>query len=177
MRLWLVIDSFLTLNSSSDPRGIFVSQMSARILSRYFGRLRAVSLFSLSVEQTPEDLESLFCLIRDVISYNVKLAGSSSFSWQLFFYYLERGSHLGQKRTGGGVISNRPLPRYKTLTLYTRLSAKPFLWKKSFICIKIQNHFRITSHPASIWKRILEQLGNGLKTVKKYSKFKTFIFY
>ena len=109
----LVIDSFLTLNSSSDPRGIFVSQMSARILSRYFGRLRAVSLFSLSVEQTPEDLESLFCLIRDVISYNVKLAGSSSFSLQLFFYYLERGSHLGLKRTGGGVNSNRPLPRYK----------------------------------------------------------------
>ena len=61
----------------------------------------------------PEDLESLFCLIRNVISHNVKLAGSSSFSLQLFFYYLERGSHLGQKRTGGGVNSNRPLPRYK----------------------------------------------------------------
>ena len=105
VRLCLVIDSFLTLNSSSDPRGIFVSQMSARILSRYFGRLRAVTLFSLSVEQTPEDLESLFWLIRDVISYNIKLAGSSSFSLQLFFYYLEQGSHLRQKRTGEGVNS------------------------------------------------------------------------
>ena len=57
--LCLVIDSFLTLNSSSDPRGIFVSQMSARILSRYFGRLPAVSLFfgSLSVEQNARDTQ------------------------------------------------------------------------------------------------------------------------
>ena len=36
VRLCLVIDSSLTLNSSSDPRGIFVSQMSARILSLSF---------------------------------------------------------------------------------------------------------------------------------------------
>ena len=146
----MVIDSFLTLNSSSDPRGIFVSQMSARILSRYFGRLRAVSLFSLSVEQTPEDLESLFCLIRDVISYNVKLAGSSSFPLQLFFYYLERGSHLGQKRTGGGVNSNRPLPRYKNSHSVNKAKCKTFLVKISYICMKIKNHFHINSLALSL---------------------------
>ena len=35
-----------------------------------------------------KDPESPVWLMRDVISYNVKLAGSSSFSLQLFFYYL-----------------------------------------------------------------------------------------
>ena len=152
MRLCLVIDSFLTLNSSSDPRGIFVSQMSARILSRYFGRLRAVSLFSLSVEQTPEDLESLFCLIRDVISYNVKLAGSSSFSLQLFFYYLERGSHLGQKRTGGGVNSNRPLPRYKNSHSVHEAKCKTLPVKKKFYLhenTKSFSHQQLRTQPRS----------------------------
>ena len=106
--------------------------------------------FSLSVEQTPEDLESLFCLIRDVISYNVKLAGSSSFSWQLFFYYLERGSHLGQKRTGGGVNSNRPLPRYKNSHSVHEAKCKTFPVKKSFICMEIKNHFHINNFALSL---------------------------
>ena len=106
--------------------------------------------FSLSVEQTPEDLESVFCLIRDVISYNVKLAGSSSFSLQLFFYYLERGFHLGQKRTGGGVNSNRPLPRHKNSHSVHEAKCKTFPVKKSFICMKIKNHFHINNFALSL---------------------------
>ena len=95
MRLCLVIDSFLTLNSSSDPRGIFVSQMSARILSRYSGRPRAVSLFSLSVEQTPEDLESLFCFIRDFAQR--KIGGKFKFLIAVIFLLFGKGVPLRTK--------------------------------------------------------------------------------
>ena len=79
-----------------------------------------------------------------------KLAGNSSFSLQLFFYYLERGSHLGQKRTGGGVNSNRPLPSYKNSHSVNEAKYKTFPVKKSFICMKIQNHFHINNFALSL---------------------------